>query len=131
MTPTEFRRAMETIGWTQRGLATLLGVHETRTRRWASGAILIPEDIAKWLAGLARLKARHTAEVQAWLRKNLPPIEDKSHGPIKAADIPERDSRAQIMIMARAGHSQASIARAMGISRQRVNKILADATNNC
>lgn len=58
MTPTEYRAALESIGWTQRGLAERLGIHETRTRRWATGQYKIPPNVAEWLQ---RLAAAHEA----------------------------------------------------------------------
>jgi ribosome-binding protein aMBF1 (putative translation factor) len=54
MTPTRFRACLESIGWTQRGLADRLGLHETRTRRWASGRYEVPQNVADWLERLAR-----------------------------------------------------------------------------
>jgi DNA-binding transcriptional regulator YdaS (Cro superfamily) len=54
MTPDGFHAALSTIGWTKRGLADRLGVHETRIRRWASGVCPIPTSVAKWLRSLAK-----------------------------------------------------------------------------
>lgn len=51
MTPSQFRAALVIIGWSQRHVATLLGVDERQARRWAAGAA-IPPDIAKWLFDL-------------------------------------------------------------------------------
>lgn len=49
MTPERFRDRLEKIGWTYRGLADRLAVHETRVRRWASGMIPIPPNLGAWL----------------------------------------------------------------------------------
>ena len=49
MTPTRFRACLESIGWSQRALADRLGLHETRTRRWASGRYEVPQNVADWL----------------------------------------------------------------------------------
>ena len=54
----EFATSLKTLGWSNRALARVLGVHETRVRRWASGAVEIPPDIASWLE---RLAAAHEA----------------------------------------------------------------------
>jgi ribosome-binding protein aMBF1 (putative translation factor) len=53
MTPERFRECVRHIGWSMRGLADMLGLHETRTRRWASGQYPVPEDVARWLDKLA------------------------------------------------------------------------------
>ena len=49
MTPTDLRRCLQTLHWSQRGLADRLGVHETRVRRWASGVYPVPEAVGAWL----------------------------------------------------------------------------------
>jgi DNA-binding transcriptional regulator YdaS (Cro superfamily) len=54
MTPTRYRECLDAIGWTPWGLATRLGVHETRTRRWGTGRYEIPENVARWLERLAQ-----------------------------------------------------------------------------
>lgn len=53
MTPERFRECLAAIGWTQHGLAAVLGVHETRPRRWATGRYEIPPAVAEWLERLA------------------------------------------------------------------------------
>lgn len=59
MTPDRIREALAAIGWSQRQLADTLGVHETRTRRWASGRLQIPPAVAAWLEMLAHTHERH------------------------------------------------------------------------
>lgn len=54
MTPTRLRECLEALGWSQRGLADKLGVHETRARRWARGTLEVPPEVAEWLDKLAR-----------------------------------------------------------------------------
>ena len=53
VTPDRLRECLSSIGWSQRALAERLGLHETRTRRWASGRYPIPENVADWLERLA------------------------------------------------------------------------------
>lgn len=53
MTPDRLRYCLDTIGWTQHQLAGILGLHETRTRRWAAGKYAIPPNVAEWLERLA------------------------------------------------------------------------------
>jgi hypothetical protein len=55
MTPDEFAEVLDAIGWTPHRLAQRLGIHETRTRRWAKGTYPIPENVAEWLLRLALL----------------------------------------------------------------------------
>jgi DNA-binding transcriptional regulator YdaS (Cro superfamily) len=64
MTPRAFRAALSTIGWTQRGLADRLGVHETRVRRWVSGVYPIPENVAEWLQRLATEVEKHPLPIR-------------------------------------------------------------------
>lgn len=64
MTPAEFTEALETIGWSQRYLASLLGCDHHLARRWASGTAPIPPSIARWL----ELNAR-------WHRRAPPPTD--------------------------------------------------------
>jgi ribosome-binding protein aMBF1 (putative translation factor) len=59
MTPDRFRACLQSIGWTQRGLADRLAIHETRVRRWAAGQYEIPADVATWLERLTAVHARH------------------------------------------------------------------------
>lgn len=54
MNPTRLRECLEALGWSQRGLAEMLGLHETRVRRWARGSLEIPANVEAWLEKLAR-----------------------------------------------------------------------------
>jgi transcriptional regulator with XRE-family HTH domain len=63
MTPDRFRACLIAIGWTQRGLASLLQMDERQVRRWASGAT-IPSGIAEWLETLARQHEKHPPPVR-------------------------------------------------------------------
>lgn len=59
MTPTRLRECLAALGWSQRGLADHLGVHETRVRRMARGALPIAPEVAAWLELLAELHLAH------------------------------------------------------------------------
>jgi ribosome-binding protein aMBF1 (putative translation factor) len=59
MTPERLAECLETIGWTVHGLAAQLGLHETRTRRWASGRYPVPDEVARWLEKLAAFHERN------------------------------------------------------------------------
>jgi len=67
--PDEFRDCLQAIGWTQRGLADLLGVHETRVRRWATGRIEIPGNVAAWLGELAQAHVAASLP-EGWVRRS-------------------------------------------------------------
>ena len=54
MTPDRFRQCLATLLFSNRDLATLLGVDTRQVRRWASGDHAVPERIAAWLDTLAR-----------------------------------------------------------------------------
>jgi ribosome-binding protein aMBF1 (putative translation factor) len=58
VTPARFQHCRQTIGWTLRGLADRLSVHETKPRRWERGVYPIPDDVAGWLE---RLTEAHEA----------------------------------------------------------------------
>jgi transcriptional regulator with XRE-family HTH domain len=58
MSPNEFVQCLEMIGWSQRRLASYLGLHKTSVARWKAGETYIPNEVAKWL----RLRARHDAD---------------------------------------------------------------------
>ena len=57
MTPDQFRDSLDALDWTLRGLATLLGCDDRHVRRWASGAMPVPDSVGAWLAGLAAVHA--------------------------------------------------------------------------
>jgi plasmid maintenance system antidote protein VapI len=59
MTPKQFTKCLEQIDWTMRGVADHLGVHETRVRRWATGALPVPDKVAQWLETLASTHAKN------------------------------------------------------------------------
>ena len=63
MTPDRFHECLAALDWSQRGLATRLGIHDSRVRRWASGRYPIPEPIAVWLDTLARFHETHPPPV--------------------------------------------------------------------
>jgi plasmid maintenance system antidote protein VapI len=65
VTPDRLRECLDLIGWTQRGLADHLGVHETRTRRWAAGHYPVPPEVALWLERLAKAHADNPAPLVA------------------------------------------------------------------
>ncbi len=50
-----FRECLAVLGWSQRGLAAMIGMDERQVRRWAAGEGVVPEDIATWLETLARV----------------------------------------------------------------------------
>lgn len=53
MTPTQRRACLDALGWSQRGLARILGRHERDVRRWfvdsGFGHWAVPPDIDAWL----------------------------------------------------------------------------------
>ncbi len=61
MTPTRLRECLTALGWSQRGLADMLEVHETRVRRWARGLLDVPPEVAAWLETLAAVHVAHPA----------------------------------------------------------------------
>jgi len=59
MTPDALRHCLDTLAWSQRGVAALLAVNEREVRRWAAGRGPIPPAVAAWLALLAAFHERH------------------------------------------------------------------------
>lgn len=49
MTPTDFRSALATLGWTIRGLARVLGRPEGTVTNWTKPNYSVPDDVAEWL----------------------------------------------------------------------------------
>jgi transcriptional regulator with XRE-family HTH domain len=49
VSPDRLRACIEALGWTQRGLARMLGRHEGTVRQWARGTVSVPDDVAAWL----------------------------------------------------------------------------------
>jgi plasmid maintenance system antidote protein VapI len=47
------------IGWTNRGLADRIGVHETRVRRILNGALPMDPELLAWLRRLAEFHAKN------------------------------------------------------------------------
>jgi hypothetical protein len=62
------RRALAVLRWSQRGLAEILNCDDRLVRRWISGEVAIPADVADWLLDLAEL---HTSlpPPAAWRRR--------------------------------------------------------------
>lgn len=58
MTPDRFRRCLDALRWSQRGLAEALGCAPTLAKRWARGEAPVPGPVAAWLEDLA---AQHAA----------------------------------------------------------------------
>ena len=58
MTTDRFRACLESLHWSQRGLAAILDMDERQVRRWAAGAT-IPAPIAAWLETLAKFHERN------------------------------------------------------------------------
>ncbi len=54
ITPTRLRECLDVLGWSQRGLATLLNRPEGTVRQWARGTVTPPSDVAAWLEARAR-----------------------------------------------------------------------------
>ena len=54
MTPDRLRELTTALHWSVRGLAVVLGEHETTVRRWFAGTTRVPENVAAWLERLAR-----------------------------------------------------------------------------
>ena len=59
MSPAAFTAALQTIGWSQRHLASLLECDHILPMRWASGRAQVPPRVARWLTTLATLHDRH------------------------------------------------------------------------
>lgn len=59
MTPARLRECLDTLAWTQRGLARLLERQEGTVRQWARGAVQLPADVAVWLEARARHAEKH------------------------------------------------------------------------
>ncbi|MBV8094349.1 MAG: helix-turn-helix domain-containing protein [Acetobacteraceae bacterium] len=55
MTPARLKACREAIGWTIRGTAARIGVHETRLRRWEAGKLPAPEAYVRWIERLAQV----------------------------------------------------------------------------
>jgi transcriptional regulator with XRE-family HTH domain len=53
MTPTERRRCLDLIGWSQRALADILGINDSTVRRWFRDGDT-PVEVDEWLAKVAK-----------------------------------------------------------------------------
>jgi len=61
-------------GEDRRELARLLGYgSENSLRQCEAGKATLPQDKAQWVEGYAKLRARQSAALSAWLAKNPPP----------------------------------------------------------
>ena len=63
MTPDRLRECLDSLYWSQRLLARILGVDESLVRKWARGARPIPAAIGPWLESLAAVHAAWPAPV--------------------------------------------------------------------
>jgi hypothetical protein len=59
MPPERFSECLQTIGWTQRGVAARLGIPEQSPRRWAGGLYPVPDEVARWLEKLVAAHERN------------------------------------------------------------------------
>jgi transcriptional regulator with XRE-family HTH domain len=59
MTASTFRAHLEALGWTQRGLAALLGLAHNTVHRWALDQAVIPERYAAWIENVAEFIKQH------------------------------------------------------------------------
>ena len=74
MNATRYRRCLDLLGLSQRGLAPLLGCSDRLTREWATGKADVPPTIAAWLeANVRALRADPEVELTRppadWRRK--------------------------------------------------------------
>lgn len=67
MTGAEFAAALNTIGWSQRHLAELLGCDTNLPTRWTRGDAAVPKPIQAWLAKLAA--AHRSLPPPEWRRR--------------------------------------------------------------
>ena len=49
MNPDRLRECLALLRWSQRGFADALVMDERQVRRWATGAAVIPDQVAAWL----------------------------------------------------------------------------------
>jgi hypothetical protein len=71
MTPDRFRKCLEALSWSGRGLADLLDIDERQIRRWSSGQYAIPPNIAVWLETLARFHEQNPPPVRLAQRERV------------------------------------------------------------
>jgi len=81
MTEEQCAAALETIGWSQRGLAAELACDERMVRRWALGEAPVPSSIARWLTRLAAFHARQRAAQEAFHASHPAPEDWRTRTP--------------------------------------------------
>ncbi|MEE8659641.1 XRE family transcriptional regulator [Acetobacteraceae bacterium EV16G] len=67
MSPVDLRRSLNTLHWSQRGLAEAIECDPRLVRRWVSGDSAIPEEVANWLRNLATFAQRNPPPLK-WKR---------------------------------------------------------------
>lgn len=65
MTPTRLRECLESLHWSQRGLARIIGYSEGTVRCWARGRIEVPQPVAEWLEKCALFMQETPAPVSS------------------------------------------------------------------
>ena len=53
MTPDRLRELLAALGWSQRGLARLVGRDQSLVRRWCDGERPVPVEVGAWLERMA------------------------------------------------------------------------------
>jgi len=59
MTSDRYRRCLDFLGLSQRGLAPILGCSDRLKRGWATGRSVIPVGIAEWLEEWVAVRQAH------------------------------------------------------------------------
>ena len=59
MTPAQLRTCLDTLAWTKRGVARMLGRSAGTVHQWEQGQVRIPASVATWLETLAQFHKRH------------------------------------------------------------------------
>lgn len=77
MSPTRLRECLFLLGWSQRSLAKTLGWSDRTGAQWASGAMIIPPNVAEWL----EIRAQHAERYPPPVREGKEP---------KPAPLPSR-----------------------------------------
>ena len=71
MTPAEFRETLKALGWSQRDLASRLGVTQSSVSRWCTGSLELPQYAAAYLEVVIENQRLHQA-IEAISRLSLP-----------------------------------------------------------
>lgn len=82
MTGPEFQAALDALEWTASSVSRLLDCNSAQPRRWASGALPVPDSIAVWLLELVEAHRLHPAPAEWRLRakkRSRIPLEKKLH----------------------------------------------------